>query len=222
MTPQRAVGVTDVASGAGVVDYRTRERVAGGVTVVEQYLIDGLLDRGVLSFVGAAATFRTTAALNMTSLSNAAGSGVLVAVRSLVMAGTNTVNSGTTRMLNLYQQAAIPTGGVDMSKVSLGTGEDSAQTSSASVVVKATTSADGGAVTAISLTLGSRVRSALVPRTPDAALSGQNGGVWTEYLNPRVEPVILRPGESLAVSAEAATSGASMAFAWTWDEYVVA
>lgn len=83
---ERAVGVTDVASGAGVADYRVRERSVSGATVCEQYLIP-VAERvrsGVFNtstgrhFINATAQ---AAGVGFWYLVNPVGSGTLVMVR---------------------------------------------------------------------------------------------------------------------------------------------
>lgn len=48
--PERPVGVTDTASGAGVAEVRTRERSVGGNTVAEQFVIP--IRERVVSYTG--------------------------------------------------------------------------------------------------------------------------------------------------------------------------
>lgn len=244
--PQRGVGVSDEAAGFEVVEYRVRQRTVGGIAVGEQYVIPSW--ERVASFIGISSTFRTTLAVLMSTISNDAGSQVLVAVRSCEVQVTNTVNSGTTRNIYLVQQGAVPTAGVDISKVSVGTGEDASQISSTSVVVKGTTSSDGGTVTPISLATASRVAAVPSSRVSDAALQGRQGGNAIFSLGPtgyhfalrnraprgiitpshagiesliRDAPVILRPGESLAVTSESATTGVAVVVGWVWEEYTL-
>lgn len=240
---QRQVGITDVASAGGVADYRVRERTVESVSVAEQYLIP--VRWRVPSFVGMASTFRTTAAavnVHLSTISNAAGSSVLVAVRAIDITGTNLTNSASSRFMFLTQHAAVPTAGVNMTKVSVGTGADAAETSSSSVLVKGTNSADAGALTAITLAAGTRVGAASGVRL--ATLVGQTGIIDTSFgptgmylVGPPTKspppthggaeaflidnPYILRAGESLAVSYESATTGSHLVASWLWEEYTL-
>lgn len=151
---ERPVGVTDEAAGAGVAEYRTRERSVGGSTVAEQYLIqEGLR---VASYRGLASTFRTlgnaTQNQYLLIVDNAAGSGLIVAVRRVTVQRdqTATQSAGAVMQVCSGLLGSTPTNGTVLTKVPF----DSALTSSASVVIYGSTASDGGADTSLSFTPG--------------------------------------------------------------------
>jgi len=139
---ERKVGVTDVASGAGVADIRTRERSATGC---EQYLIPEI-DR-VVPFRGMVASFRMpgVATVNrpLMSIFNKTGSGVLLAVATLVGIFEMTTNSSSTRTLGVSRIGTAPTDGTLNTPVEF----DTAQTHNANVEVRSAASADGTTTT---------------------------------------------------------------------------
>jgi hypothetical protein len=228
--PERPVGVTDVAAGAGVAEYRTRERTVGADSVVEQYLLSGA--ERVPSFVGMTADFWSGNAISgtKTSLSNLAGSDVLVAVRSVwVPFVPMTVALTTVVDLKLYKQNATGSAGNVLSKQSVGTGADVAETSSASVEIRSRHSADGAGAFAITLTLGAVVSAVTLARphslsnhfhaAPYDHARGTEGNGAELILD---RPEILRPGQSLAVhSAAAAANVANFTPTWLWEEYLL-
>lgn len=140
---ERPIGVTDEASGAGVAQFRTREQTVGGESVVEQYLIP--ITERVQSFQGMATTFRipgvTGSGQNWLSIFNAAGSAVLVAVRSIQVEVDYITNSTTMRFFATTRITTAPTGGTVLSKVAF----DTAESSNASVTLLGGASGDGTA-----------------------------------------------------------------------------
>lgn len=227
----RAVGVTDVASGAGVADYRLRERSIGGTTMGEQYLIP--VGEKVLSFRGMAAdrwSGNGTAGTVKCVLSNLAGSPVLVALRSVVITMAPFLTA-TTGALDFYltQQASTATGGAGtLSKESVGTGVDAAETSDANVVIRTRHSSDsGGGATAITLTPGDRISNVLRTRAHTLASRmtqwGQDSELVTPFeLVPGDAPTIIRAGESVSLlSAGSATNFTAFTSSWLWDEYTL-
>jgi len=192
---ERPVGVSDLASGAGVARYRTRERTVGGESVVEQYLIP-LADR-VLSYQGLVSTFRTpgSAALQgVMSLFNKAGSGVLVAVRFAILQADRTVNTSTVRWIGASRITTAPTDGTLLTPIAL----DSADSHSSSVEARGLASADGTAGT-LTVTPGvSGWRTSAVRHT-DSTTAAQS--LYPDgFLLPRAannDPVVLLEGEGL-------------------------
>jgi hypothetical protein len=194
--PERAIGVTDEASAAGVADYRLRERSVDGTTVGEQYLI--FASERVRSFLGMATTFRIpgagTANQIMATLFNKTGSGVLIAVRYAAMQ-TDYVGtaSGTIRDVSTSRLTVAPTTGTLHTPVAF----DSAQTHNASVEFRGGASADGtaSAITATPGTYGTHAFSQRNLGTPNRIL------MRDLHLTPFVttdEPVVLREGEGVA------------------------
>lgn len=189
---ERLIGVTDVASGAGVADYRTRERSGHGV---EQYLIP-LADR-VPSFKGIVASFRVpgVAAANTPyfSIFNKTGSGVLVAVRELLVAHEFPAATGTMRTNSITRVTTAPTGGTLHTPTALDTG----LSHNANVEVRGAASADGTA-SAITSTVGATIAwRNMVNKDPD-----QTGQML--FLDIRLVPImdeasILREGEGFRV-----------------------
>lgn len=219
--PQRPIGVTDVASGAGVADFRTRERTVGGATVVEQYLLP--ISERVVSARCTATTFRTlgttTANTNIASLFNKTGSGVLVAVRALVLEHDYTAVVTTVRNIAVTEISVAPTTGTLLTPVVF----DTTQTRSTNVEWRGATASDGGAATALTATPESRFGQAFTFRA--------NGASQIEQINTDArrmipfaddDPVIFRPGEGLlltAVEALAATYHLMVNIAW--EEYTL-
>lgn len=135
------LGVPDEAAGAGVMEFRVRERMVGGVTVAEQYLLEQ--NERVASWKGCVSTPRmlptATAALNFASLYNAVGSGVLVAVRRVTVQVDYTTNSATVRVPTINRVTAAPTGGAILTPVAF----DTTQTQNANVVFRGAAASDG-------------------------------------------------------------------------------
>lgn len=230
--PERPIGVTDVASGADVADYRTRERTVGGVSVVEQYLI--CRKERVQSFIGAAATFRTAAsATHSGSIFNAAGSTVLVAVLSVEVWGQRTANSGTLYVQRVGRCTTAPTGGVVIDKVSVGTGADAAETSSASVEVRSAGTADGTG-TALTVTETARLahfgqtgrmNSLTLEHSPmnlGLPVGWDTYGTFEQLDEMDWQPLaILRAGEGLASFVDSTASTGSVGLNILWEEYTL-
>ncbi|MDQ3640478.1 MAG: hypothetical protein M3450_03120 [Actinomycetota bacterium] len=122
---------------------RTNSR--GSVVGHDQYVIP--TDERQVTFRGGAATFRTpgragTAGQKIFAIHNAAGSTVIVDVRRLRVDLAMTVAKAITVLppvIRLHRVTVLPTNGTSAAKV----GEDTAQTSNASVAVFGDASADG-------------------------------------------------------------------------------
>lgn len=222
---QRLIGVEDAAPGAGVVEYRARDG--------DQYLI--FEDEKVPSFrgmVGDRWAGNGTAGTVKCVLSNLAGSGVLVAVRSVVvsMAPFITVATGALDFWLTWQASTAAAGAGTISKENVGTGADAAETSSASVEFRTRHATDsGGGATAITLTPGNRVSNVLRTRA-HTLVSQMRGSLGIQ--DPRLahpfelvqgdRPQILRAGESLALlSTGSATNFTAFTSSWLWEEYTL-
>lgn len=231
---ERGVGVSDLASGAGVAEYRTRERSVGGGTYCEQYLIP--IKERVLSFRGCVTTVRAglpSATAVTLAINNLAGSSVLVAVKSILQVESPATDAVTTAIYDRtlwVQTAATATGGNVMTKVSAGTGADAAETSNASVELRQRYAADGGGSSAITLAVGTRMaqfgrtrghtQASQMVDTTDDEDGFPASGLSDELL--RDGPIILRAGQSLAVQM---VGGAPVAVGGmcsvVWEEYTL-
>ncbi len=231
--PDRLVGVTDEPAGAGVAEYRVRERTVGGATVAEQYLL--LRRERVRSFIGMAATFRTAGSpTHAAAIWNADGSDVLVAVLNATFWKAVGSQSSNLVLMRFSRTTTAPSGGALIIKVSVGTGSDSAETSSASVEVRSAATADG---TGTGLT---------VTETGRVAHLGQPGRLVSDShqyapfdLGWPVDPtsltgthelldgmdahpmVILRPGEGLVAATDTTSSVAFVGANLLWEEYTL-
>jgi hypothetical protein len=193
--PLRPVGVPDVAPGAGVAEYRTRERTISGETVCEQYLLEE--PERVVSFQGIVASPRiggvSTANYNFASLFNVVGSGVLVAVRRLT-AQNDSLSVTFGRFWTPHMITVSPTGGTLHEPVAL----DTALTHNASVEFRAAASADG-VITALTSAAGTPIWQQFVSK--GATSYGQVRMDEVAVLPALVEfdPIILREGEGVLV-----------------------
>lgn len=229
----RAVGVTDTASGAGVADVRVRERTdpSLGTTVAEQYVIPQ--DERVVSYRGAVATFRmigsTATPQWLWQMQNAAGTAVLVSVRSVVVhhdhfsTVASTVANG---IFTLSRSTGTRGGGTTVTKVSGGTGPDAAQTSDANVTHSGGASADGTNTLITGLTAGNNMSRRIGNRMH--TLVGQMLCPPLELVPAQLskDGIILRSGEQLAVTATFAAAadniiGFSYVVSVVWDEYTL-
>lgn len=221
--PDRAVGVTDTASGAGVVDYRIRERTASSVTAGEQYLIyEG---ERVPSFVGMAATFYMTASLAgypLAYLFNQAGSGVLVAVRRVLLVMSNTSNTSAPRAVLATRITSEPTGGTAHTPVPF----DTSGSHSASVVFKGAASADGTS-SAITAPAGTRGWSQIVQKMATVTTTGGQVIPLDQSLLPSLvgdDPLVLAEGEGLLFNYSTADTSSSVAqniVNCMWEEFLL-
>jgi hypothetical protein len=200
----RKVGVPDVAPGAGVAEYRTREAALG----CEQYLIEEA-DR-VTSYRGMVASFRIVGNSKLTNralatLFNVTGSGVLVAIHRLVLSPELAGASGSTRTVALSKITTAPTDGA----LGAPLGFDSAQTHNASVEFRGASSADGVAValTAPPGTVGYR---ALKIKNPSHI--GQIVFPDVPLIPDLYDPGVLREGEGIVVTDVEAGSTAAHYF----------
>lgn len=215
---ERPIGVTDVAAGAGVAEYRTRERTVGGNTVVEQYLICG--NERVASWKGMACTFRIpgiASAVVLATLFNKTGSGVLVAVRRISVQQDYTTNSGTSRNIGLFTVTTAPTAGT----LHTPTNFDSAQTHNANIEFRGGASADGTA-SAVTGTMVDRIWG-----TPHARLAGIDSQVRMTDMSelPRLcanDPFLLPEG--IGVGAQIVSVGSSSSHTvvnCVWEEFTL-
>ena len=138
-----ATGVTDQATPAsGVTAVHTYSYTKSAVVYDDQVVVPE--SNRLPTFRGFVASFRTigTAASphNLFSIENAAGSTVLVAIRHLELAKDATAAStAVASQIFVSRPSALPTGGTAATKIA----SDSSLSSSASVVVRHASSADG-------------------------------------------------------------------------------
>lgn len=209
---ERPVGVTDLASGAGVAQYRTRERTVGGQAVVEQYLLP--ISERVPSYKGLYATFRITGVQTadrpLASLFNTAGTGVLVAVRALTIVLDIAGASSIVRSAAVSRLTTAPTTGTLHTPVAL----DSALTHASGVEFRGAASADdtANAITATPTTRGWRMMPGRMAShigqswaRQDALASALPGLRLAEP----DDPLILREGQGILISAQEGFSTAS-------------
>jgi len=219
---ENRVGVEDVADGAGVASYRTRQRTVGGSSVEEQYLI--YQDERVQSWQGGASTFRIpgagTAAQNLCSIFNKTGSGVLVAVRVLEFIMDYTTNSATVRVLGTSRLTTAPTTGTLMTPV----GFDTAETQNTSVEFRGGASADGtaSAITATATTVAWRQGHWHASSAIGQYLTTDDA---TSTMLPMVaenDPVILAEGEGLLVNIiDTSSTSAHYIVNAAWQEFTL-
>ena len=175
-----------------------------------------------VTFRGGAGTFRTlgTAALlqNLFTIENAVGSGVKVSVTKVnFRMDATAVLVAVVPFIKLSRTAAIPTGGTVLGKAS----RDTTLTSSASVVMRGGTASDGGAATAITATQGSMFKADGGMRLHTAV--GQVLIDQTDLCSSD-NPIILRAGEALVVTVDAAVATSNPAtnhwqVSVVWEEY---
>lgn len=212
----RKIGVTDVAPAAGVAEYRVRERTEG----CEQYVI--FINERVASCRAMAATFAMSvsgAGAPMAYLFNRTGSGVLVAVRRVLLVMANVTNTGTARGLITSRVTTEPTGGTAHAAVLF----DTTKTSSSSVAFKGAASADEVA-SAITATLGAAAWSQAANRL--ASLVGQvlvgDDPMIPDLSN--ADPPILAEGQGLVFSynpVDIPSSGQRHLVNVVWEEFLV-
>ncbi len=223
---QRPVGVTDVASGAGVVDYRTRERTVDAVTVVEQYV--AVQRERITSFVGMASSFRTAGSpTHSLSLMNETGSGLMVAVLAFEAVRHSSSNSSGSFAVHRLAKISAASAGTVLTKVSVGSGYDTAETSSASVVVRSAASVDGTG-TALTVTEtgrlwhygGGRLFSAAFEHSPVQQNVDPYPGPGAFNVDPA--PItFLRPGEGIVGIVDTTSSVAQVMANILWEEYLL-
>jgi len=192
---QRAVGVTDVAPGADVVEYRTRERTISGETVCEQYLLEE--SERVASFKGIVASPRiggvSTANYNFASIFNLVGSGVLVAVRRLT-AQVDSLSVTFGRFFTPHMVTVAPTGGTVHEPMAL----DTALTHNASVEFRAAASADG-VITALTSAAGTPAWQQFSSKGASSYGQVLMGEIAVLPRLAEFDPVVLREGEGVLV-----------------------
>lgn len=217
---ENRVGVTDVADGAGVASFRTRQRTVGGNTVEEQYLL--YQDELVASWEGCASTFRIpgsgAAGQNIATIFNKTGSGVLVAVRELELVMDYITNSGTVRFMGTSRITTSPSTGTVMTPVAF----DTAQTQNTSVEFRGGASADGtaNAITATPGTIGWRQGHWHAPTAVGQYLSSDLADASMIPSLCDDDPGILREGEGLLVHIiNASSTSASYILNALWREF---
>ena len=208
---ERPVGVTDLASGAGVADIRTRERSVGGNTVAEQYVIP--ISERVVSYKGTMTSFRTPGRNATTqvlfSFVNKTASGVLVALRRLsIQCDTAAVtNTSWANLISMGRLAGtVPANGTVLAKQTF----DSSQSSDANVEGRGDSSADGtSSASALTGTPAAWAWREFVQRMHTVV-----GQVLLED-EPMIpilcedDPLILRPNEGIAIALNANASAAN-------------
>ena len=219
---ENRVGVEDVADGAGVASFRTRQRTVGGSAVEEQYLL--YQDERVMSWHGCSSTFRIpgsgTAAQNICTLFNKTGSGVLVAVRTLEFIMDYTTNSATVRVVGVSRITTAPTTGTLATPGDFDTND----TQSTSVEFRGGASADGvaSAITATPTTYAWRQGHW---HASTAVGQYQTGGDAASTMLPMVakdDPVILREGEGLLVNIiDTSSTSAHYIVNASWQEFTL-
>lgn len=211
---ERKVGVTDVASGAGVADFRTRERSALGC---EQYLVTTREE--VAAFRALGATFRTVGVASvdkpLCSLFNRTGSGKLVVIEAAVLETFLLTTSGTTRWTGAYRITTAPTDGTLLTPVAM----DTAGTHEALVEFRGAASADA---TATALT------AALVAPYGDKQGNTRSPSEIGQmlYLEQDLLDAItfgpLREGEGVVIAGvESGSTNASFLVKLAWTEYTL-
>ena len=156
---ERPVGVTDQASGAGIAQVRTRERVIGSDTISEQYVIPipEYVEGFKLAYRGMVSTFRTvglaSANHNILTAFNKTGSTKLLLIRRLVIQTDETAALATVSpLVQTSRITALPSGGTVLTKVPF----DTALTADTNCEFMGATASDGGAATTITSTAGTR------------------------------------------------------------------
>jgi len=215
---ERKIGVTDVAPGAGVAEFRTRERSLG----CEQYLIP--THERVPSFRGMASTYRTpgVAVANTPQLCifNKATSGVLVAVHQLVFDHDRTTNSANQRFYAASRITTAPTDGTLLTPVAM----DTVLTHNTLVEIRANGSADGtsGTFTATPGTAGWKTQGTRIPATnPPGQFIYPDNEILPNIVSER-DPVVLTEGQGLLiVEADAGSTSGHVMFGVAFVEYTL-
>jgi len=155
---ERPVGVTDQASGAGIAQVRTRERVIGSDTIAEQYVIPVIeyLEGYKLSYRGMVASFRipglATGNHNLFTAFNKTGSTKILAIRRVILQVDDTGALLTVApLIQSSRITTLPTGGTVLTKVPF----DTALTPDTNCEFMGGASADGTGAT-ITSTAGTR------------------------------------------------------------------
>lgn len=219
---ERPIGVEDVAAGAGVVEYRTRERSVGGATVVEQYLL--YVNERVASCHAMASTFRVVgsgvAAQVFATLFNKAGSGVLVAVRRMTVQNDFVSNTGTVRVFASSRLTTAPTTGTVITPTKF----DTADTQSASVEFRSGASADGTASAITAPAIAPAFRQIEWRGAEAPPIAGQLI-MEDEALIPRLaadDPVILAEGEGIsAYMPDVQSASMHTVINCMWEEFTL-
>lgn len=222
--PDRAVGVTDQATGAGIADVRVRERQISAVTYAEQFVIP--ISERVVTGKVKAATFRiigtTATTYNLFSLENTAGSAVLVAITKLrhYIEATATTAYLTANATKLFRGTTVPTGGTTLTKHLLDTNGSSV----ANVVARGGASSD----TALSaITYALPAGNPMWTQPWDKILTGV--GQWfvegNRYIGEEgdADDIILRAGQSvlLVVNPGAGVAHLNHQVNVEWEEFTI-
>ncbi len=172
--------------------------LAQNVVPVSNRVVSAQISVSSFRTLGAAALLH-----NIFSIENQVGSSVLVAVRRMaVQLDATALLAAVAPSVKVSRITTLPTGGTALGKVPA----DSANTSSASVVVRGANASDGGASTAITATAGTPFWSQLTMRMH--SLVGQVL-MEDESVIPGLsenDPIILRAGEALLVQIVAAAT----------------
>ncbi len=186
-----------------------------------------VVDRRVVTYRGAVGTFRTpgragTVGQKIAAIHNATGSTVLVDVTSMNVSIVDTVAKLVLPpIVRAWRFTAVPTNGTALAK----RGQDTAQTSNASVTLWGDASADGtGSATTLTITLPAAQFLSQAPASRALTLVGVEPD-RDIYLLTTIKPVVLQAGEGLAVhldyplaTANPTTDMWMVDFAW--DEYL--
>lgn len=219
---ENRVGVTDVADGAGVASFRTRQRTVSGSSVEEQYLL--YQSERVASWTGCSSTFRIpgsgAAAQNLATLFNKTGSGVLVAIRELTLVMDYTTNSGTVRFVSSSLLTTAPSTGTLMTPV----GFDTALTQDTLVEFRGGASADGtaSAITATAGVSAWRQGHWHAPTAVGQYLSSELAEAALVPVLAENDPVVLREGEGILVQiTDASSTSAHYVVNASWQEFTL-
>ncbi len=219
---ENRVGVTDVADGAGVASFRTRQRTVGGSSVEEQYIL--YQDERVESYRGLASTFRIpgsgAAAQNLATIFNKTGSGVLVAVLELNMVMDYVTNSATVRFLGTSRITTAPSTGTVMTPMEF----DTSLSHSSSVEFRGGASADGtaNAITATAGTVGWRQGHWHAQSAIGQYLTGDPAEMPMLPIVCDTDPVILAEGEGLLIQIiDTSSTSAHYIVNAAWAEFTL-
>jgi hypothetical protein len=226
--PDSFVGVPPDSTGKKL---RTRQRVIGANTVDEQYMIP-VSDR-VTTYGGRAATFQIpgragTAGQSLMQISNATGSGVIVAVERFAVDVLQTAIMAVTQVppiIRLHKGTGALTGGAALTKVA----ENTLETSNANVTLLQDASADGTlATTALAAAIPAGTIGHLtqewMPRLITAA--GYEMADRFEFLDGDDDSQLIHPGQHmflrLAYTAAAANPASNLWLATIrWSEFTI-
>ncbi len=165
--------------------------------------------------LGNAATTQVIAAFD-----NGAGSPVLVVPTEItVFADMTAALAAVAAHVRLTRASAVSAGTVITKTLT-----DTAMASASQVVVRGATASDGGTATAITATIGTTIRQALLPRMQTAVgyVSQSQGPLYADRSD--MDGIVLRAGEALAIQVVAAVGTSNPAtnhylVNLAWEEY---